>query len=193
MRLYPPHMRFAAVALVACCAISNAFATASPGDPADTDLSPTDGWQLLSSSPVTVVQAVPAGAQVPAPQSAAQRDASSTAASPLTIAATAALAGATPSMPTSGAAIAGAPFSLVAGEPLESQLMNWARRAGWKVLWNLPDDNNWIVPGDEACGTDFETAVSHVIEELASNGADVVGDSWRSNHTIVITQSGATE
>jgi hypothetical protein len=85
------------------------------------------------------------------------------------------------------------PFSLVAGEPLESQLMVWARRAGWKVLWNLPEDNNWIVPGDEVCGTDFEAAVSHVVDELASNGADVVGDSWRGNHTIVITQSGATE
>ncbi|SAL05771.1 Toxin co-regulated pilus biosynthesis protein Q [Caballeronia calidae] len=71
--------------------------------------------------------------------------------------------------------------------------MKWAQRAGWKVLWNLPDDNNWIVPGDEVCGTDFEAAVNHVIEELASNGADVVADSWRGNHTIVMTQSGATE
>jgi hypothetical protein len=84
-------------------------------------------------------------------------------------------------------------FNLVAGEPLEAQLMAWAKRAGWKVLWNLPPDDNWIVPGDESCGADFESAIKRVIEELASNGADVVGDSWRGNHTIVVSQSGATE
>jgi hypothetical protein len=71
--------------------------------------------------------------------------------------------------------------------------MAWASRAGWKVLWNLPPDNNWIVPGDEDCGTNFEAAVQHVTESLAANGADIVGDSWRGNHTIVITQSGATD
>jgi hypothetical protein len=84
-------------------------------------------------------------------------------------------------------------FALVAGEPLEAQLFAWAKRAGWKVLWNLPEDNNWIVPGDQACGTNFETAVKQVIETLAANGIDIVGDSWRGNRTIVLSQSGATD
>lgn len=96
--------------------------------------------------------------------------------------------------PRAGApAAAGQPFELVAGTPLEGQLFAWAKKAGWTVLWNLPDDNNWIVPGGGSYGTDFETAVKRVIEDLAGNGADIVGDSWRGNHTIVISQSGATD
>jgi hypothetical protein len=85
------------------------------------------------------------------------------------------------------------PFMLTAGEPLEAQLFAWAKRAGWKVLWRMPDDSNWIVPNSQSCGPDFESAVRQVVQTLAGNGEDIVGDSWRGNHTIVISQSGATD
>lgn len=79
-------------------------------------------------------------------------------------------------------------FRLVKGEPLQLQLQQWAARAGWTVVWNVPD--GWIVPGDKTYGTDFEVAVQRAVEELASNGADVVGDSWRGNRTVIISQNG---
>lgn len=81
-------------------------------------------------------------------------------------------------------------FSLVAGKSIESQVRGWATRAGWHLIWNLPDD--WIAPGDRAYGTNFEQAVRHVIEELAGNGAGVVGDIWRGNKTVVVSSVGAT-
>ncbi|WP_316157491.1 toxin co-regulated pilus biosynthesis Q family protein [Cupriavidus sp. BIC8F] len=96
---------------------------------------------------------------------------------------------------TSTAAAAVAPvtqeFRLLKGEPLQQQLQGWATRAGWTVAWNVPD--GWIVPGDKAYGSDFETAVKRVVEELASNGADVVGDSWRGNRTVIISQNGMVQ
>ncbi len=83
------------------------------------------------------------------------------------------------------------PFDLIAGESVEAQLQEWAKRVGWTVLWNVSDA--WVVPGNNSYGTDFESAVKRVTEDLAANGADIVGDSWRDNHTIVITQNGAAE
>ncbi|MDK3022941.1 toxin co-regulated pilus biosynthesis Q family protein [Cupriavidus taiwanensis] len=85
----------------------------------------------------------------------------------------------------------GAVFRLVKGEALQQQLQNWANRAGWTVAWNVPD--GWIVPGDKDYGSDFESAVKRVVEELANNGADVVGDSWRGNRTVIISQNGMVQ
>ncbi|MFS8981447.1 toxin co-regulated pilus biosynthesis Q family protein [Cupriavidus necator] len=92
----------------------------------------------------------------------------------------------------SGAAVpAAGTFRLIKGVPLQQQLQSWANRAGWTVAWNVPD--GWIVPGDKAYGSDFEAAVQLVVEELASNGADVVGDSWRGNRTVIISQNGVVQ
>ncbi|TDF64887.1 toxin co-regulated pilus biosynthesis Q family protein [Cupriavidus sp. L7L] len=96
----------------------------------------------------------------------------------------------TPAVP-SVAPAAGAVFRLVKGEALQQQLQNWANRAGWTVTWNVPD--GWIVPGDKDYGSDFESAVKRVVEELANNGADVVGDSWRGNRTVIISQNGMVQ
>ncbi len=74
---------------------------------------------------------------------------------------------------------------------MEAQLLDWAKRAGWTVLWKVSDA--WVVPGNKSYGADFESAVKRVTEDLAANGADIIGDSWRDNHTIVITQNGAAE
>jgi hypothetical protein len=82
-------------------------------------------------------------------------------------------------------------FELVAGRSLELQLQGWAKRAGWTFSWNVQKD--WIVPSGEAFGTNFEEAAQRVIEELASNGADVRADIYTGNHTVVVHQAGAAE
>lgn len=94
-------------------------------------------------------------------------------------------------VPPSAAPVVGVVFRLVKGEPLQQQLQHWAARAGWTVAWNIPD--GWIVPGNKDYGSDFEGAVKRVVEELASNGADVVGDSWRGNRTVIISQNGMVQ
>ncbi|RWA55731.1 pilus assembly protein [Cupriavidus sp. UYMSc13B] len=71
---------------------------------------------------------------------------------------------------------------------MQNQLEDWGKRAGWKVLWNVPD--TWIVPGDKAYGSDFAAAAQAVIEDLAANGADVLLDAWKDNKTVVIHQGG---
>ncbi|MBP0633134.1 MULTISPECIES: toxin co-regulated pilus biosynthesis Q family protein [unclassified Cupriavidus] len=135
-----------------------------------------DGWQQLQA---------PHGAK-----------AAKAAGSPTLLAANTPSAGAAPSMASTPAVpitapAAGAVFRLVKGEALQQQLQNWASRAGWTVAWNVPD--GWIVPGDKDYGSDFESAVKRVVEELANNGADVVGDSWRGNRTVIISQNGMVQ
>ncbi|WP_321816711.1 MULTISPECIES: toxin co-regulated pilus biosynthesis Q family protein [unclassified Paraburkholderia] len=84
----------------------------------------------------------------------------------------------------------GAPitFTLVSGESLERQLAGWAKRAGWTVTWNTPED--WIVPHASSFGSDFQQAITEVINQMESNGADVRGDIWTGNHTVVIDRAG---
>ncbi len=96
----------------------------------------------------------------------------------------------TPAVPSVAPTVS-AVFRLVKGEAVQQQLQNWANRAGWTVAWNVPD--GWIVPGDKDYGSDFESAVKRVVEELANNGADVVGDSWRGNRTVIISQNGMVQ
>lgn len=80
-------------------------------------------------------------------------------------------------------------FDLVAGIPAQAQLEGWGKRAGWKVLWNVP--NSWSVPGGLSYGTDFATAVQAVINDMATNGADIYIDVWERNKTVVISQGGS--
>jgi len=84
-----------------------------------------------------------------------------------------------------------APYELVGGQSLEFQLMAWAKRAGWAVSWNTPDD--FVPPHDSSWGTDFQTAVTNVFEQLAANGADVHADIWKGkgDNTVVVDKPGA--
>lgn len=82
------------------------------------------------------------------------------------------------------------PFALKAGESLETQLQGWAAKAGWTVIWNLPND--WIVPGAATFTPDFETSANRVVEALSHNGADVRADVYTVNKTIVIHQAGGS-
>lgn len=82
-------------------------------------------------------------------------------------------------------------FTLVAGQSLEHQLRDWAKWAGWTVVWNEPHD--WLVPGAATFGTNFQQAVEQVVMALANNGADVRADVYPPNRTIVVHPAGASE
>lgn len=84
-----------------------------------------------------------------------------------------------------------AEYTLRAGEPIEDQLRGWAKRAGWTLIWDAPQD--WVVPGDAAFGTDFESASKSVLEALSKNGADIRGDLYPANHTLVVHAAGQHE
>lgn len=131
-----------------------------------------DGWQSLQTSRAN----------------AASIDRTLLAASGASPAASASSSAAAAVSAPPAAVVVGDVYRLVKGEPLQQQLQKWATRAGWTVVWNVPD--GWIVPGDKDYGGDFELAVKRVVEELANNGADVVGDSWRGNRTVIISQNG---
>ncbi len=81
-------------------------------------------------------------------------------------------------------------YRLEAGLPIQDQLVAWCKRAGWTLLWNLPPDENWIVPGTKDYGTDFEHAISTVVRTLARNGADIRGQGHRDNHIFIVRPGG---
>ncbi|MCQ0031470.1 toxin co-regulated pilus biosynthesis Q family protein [Burkholderia glumae] len=87
------------------------------------------------------------------------------------------------------AAVRGAEtYRLEAGLPIDEQLRDWARRAGWTLLWNL--EPGWIVPGAQDFGTDFRSAMDQAISSLADNGADVRGDGYQANHVFIVHHKG---
>jgi len=177
-------MLLAAFALAAYCAMPAAQAATSrhSANSEEMDELSDDGWQLLGagdSAPGKVTQkSTRTTKQVAASSKTAPAAALSDEAVQI------------PAQKTAQVAPVTTPaYALAAGESGEAQLLAWAKRAGWTVLWNVQDA--WIVPGNKEYGNDFETAVKQVTEDLAANGADVLGDSWRGNHTIIITQNGA--
>ncbi|MFP3637934.1 toxin co-regulated pilus biosynthesis Q family protein [Paraburkholderia sp. SIMBA_054] len=149
--------------------------TNSSGDA--TDGLPGTGWNLVSKADVAP------GANVPAP-SASPKSVASAEAKPDS--------GATIEDKVIATPVPVAPtFDLVAGQSLESQLLEWAKRAGWAVVWNATDD--FIVPGGSSYGTDFVVATQTVFDDAAKNGADFRLDIYKGNRSIVVDQSGASE
>lgn len=207
----PPSAALAAL-LLAGASIASSAATAAPikSLPAnDWQRLSDEGWQLLvpsgSSSqtpvaalapavkvamPITVpVAPAPKPTALPAPMPGSTQTstaASNASASSAVLAAASTTAKAPPSPIAVPADLA--MFRLVAGESVQSQLEEWAGRAGWKVLWKVPD--SWIVPGEKGYQADFGAAAAAVVEDLASNGADVLIDVWQDNKTVVIHQGG---
>ncbi len=197
MRLDLPRMLLAAVALAACFTLPTVHAATSKQSaiPEESEELSGDGWQLLSSSesaPKAATKKSSAVTKQPA-ASVANPKQVAVAGSSADIAATAPKAPQSEGTPAASASLPPASppvsFALVAGESVESQLLAWAKRAKWNVLWSVQDA--WVVPGNKDYGTDFESAVKSVTEDLAGNGADILGDSWRGNNMIVITQNGA--
>lgn len=172
MRSLLTHKRMAAIAMAACTVMTAAHAGSR------TTIADADGWQPLG------------GGRTGTKSGAAQRSGTGEASSLMAAASSLASSSAEPSVSVTPISPS-RPFDLIAGESVEAQLQEWAKRAGWTVLWKVSDA--WVVPGNKTYGADFESAVKRVTEDLAANGADIVGDSWRDNHTIVITQNGAAE
>ncbi|CAJ0781280.1 TcpQ domain-containing protein [Ralstonia chuxiongensis] len=198
MRPDLPRMLLAAAALAACFNLPTAHAATAQqiAIPEESDGLSGNGWQLLSPSEPSPNAATkkPGAVSNQSAASAASPKQSSAAGSLVGLAAMAPKApqseGTAASSATSSASVSPpVPFALVAGESVESQLLAWAKLAQWNVLWNVHD--TWLVPGNKDYGTDFESAVRRVTEDLAVNGADILGDSWRGNRTIVISQNGA--
>lgn len=92
---------------------------------------------------------------------------------------------------TAASEAAASGFALQAGQSLQAQLQRWARDAGWTVVWTSPDD--WIVPGAGPSGGAFADAAREVIEALAQDGADIRGDLYLGNHTLVVHVAGEDE
>ncbi|WP_162878146.1 toxin co-regulated pilus biosynthesis Q family protein [Trinickia diaoshuihuensis] len=82
-------------------------------------------------------------------------------------------------------------FALVGGQSLETQMQEWAKRAGWSLTWNTPDD--WVVPHDYTYTGNFQDAVQQVFTQLADDGADVRADIWKGNSAVVVDKAGAHE
>jgi Toxin co-regulated pilus biosynthesis protein Q len=126
------------------------------------------------------------------PEKASATAAASSAATPQVPAPASNASGTAAAAPASDAAVIVTPvapsFDLVAGASVQSQLQGWAERAGWSVTWNTSDD--WIVPHANSYGTDFEEAITKVISQMQANGADIRGDVWRGNHTVVVDKAG---
>lgn len=81
------------------------------------------------------------------------------------------------------------PFELKAGLPLEDQILEWARRSHWAVLWNIP--GNWTAPNNASFGGSFEQAAIQVFDQMGDNGADIWVDVWEGNNTIIVTPTGS--
>uniref|UniRef100_E6QMU6 Toxin co-regulated pilus biosynthesis protein Q C-terminal domain-containing protein n=1 Tax=mine drainage metagenome TaxID=410659 RepID=E6QMU6_9ZZZZ len=82
-------------------------------------------------------------------------------------------------------------YTLHAGDPIEDQLRGWAKQAGWTLIWDAPQD--WVVPGNATFGHDFQAAAKSVLEALSKNGADIRGDLYPANHTLVVHAAGQHE
>jgi len=75
-------------------------------------------------------------------------------------------------------------ITLVAGKPISEQLREQAKKDGWNVIWNVPQD--WIVPNGAQFKGDFMSAASQVIQSLSSNGANIHADFYKGNRTLIV-------
>lgn len=79
-------------------------------------------------------------------------------------------------------------WTLTAGKSIGQELTTWADKAGWKVIWNLPND--WTIPADTTYEGEFSDAAAKVIETLAGNGALIRSQFYEGNKTMVINGPG---
>ncbi|WP_369050179.1 TcpQ domain-containing protein [Burkholderia gladioli] len=156
-------------------------AVSAPAAPSGTERSVVSAGDPQPGSPG--LRAGDGSLDAPATHTAASLSARPDAAAPLPLASS-------PAVPSLDAKPAVVVYRLQGGLPIEAQLMAWAKPVHWTVLWNLPPDANWIVPGDMDFGTDFEDAIAQVVRILASNGADIRGHGHRLTRTFVIQPAG---
>ncbi len=99
--------------------------------------------------------------------------------------------------PALGPAIVDKPVAPVAhwaiddGQAISDALKDWAKKAGWSVVWNLHDD--WSAPHATDFTGDFVEAAGNAIKALADNGADIRGIFYQTNKTLVVSAGGSHE
>lgn len=77
------------------------------------------------------------------------------------------------------------------GQVISAALKDWAKKAGWSVVWGLRDD--WTAPNATSFSGDFVDAASSAIKALADNGADIHGTFYKANKTLVVSPRGSHE
>lgn len=80
-------------------------------------------------------------------------------------------------------------WTLTAGHTVGKDLQEWAVKAGWRVVWNLPKD--WSIPASTTFHGNFKEAASSVIKNLAANGALIRAQFYDGNNTLVVNGPGA--
>jgi len=99
--------------------------------------------------------------------------------------------------PAQGPAIVAKPAPVVQhweiddGQAISDALKDWAKKAGWSVVWNLHDD--WSAPHATDFTGDFVDAAGSAIKALADNGADIRGIFYQTNKTLVVSAGGSHE
>ena len=79
-------------------------------------------------------------------------------------------------------------WTLRQGMPVGKELSEWAQKAGWNVVWNLPKD--YVVPAQKIYSGDFKAVTSEVINTLAENGLVIRVKFYDGNKTAVISGAG---
>lgn len=82
-------------------------------------------------------------------------------------------------------------WNLREGQMVGKEIQNWAKNAGWKVIWQLPKD--WFIPASTTFSGDFKAAASEVITTLAANGILIRAQFFDGNKTMVVTGPGVVE
>jgi hypothetical protein len=88
--------------------------------------------------------------------------------------------------PSTPAAAAPA-FSLIGGQRLDLQLVDWAKRAGWQLIWS--SNRTWMVPGTASISYvgSVDAAMEAAVADLYANGVPVRLDIWSANKVMEIS------
>lgn len=70
-------------------------------------------------------------------------------------------------------------WTLRAGQPIHSQLQNWAAQAGWAFTWNM--ERSWIIPAEASFDGSFDEALEQVIVSLYMEGHPIRLAIWEGN------------
>lgn len=70
-------------------------------------------------------------------------------------------------------------WRLRAGQPIHTQIQEWAQLAGWEVKW--AKDKSWVAPADAEFSGDFLEALSALVSGLYSEGKSVRMRAWKGN------------
>ncbi|VVE13983.1 MULTISPECIES: toxin co-regulated pilus biosynthesis Q family protein [Pandoraea] len=137
-------------------------------------------WAASDSSVLTR-----AGWQPLAGSDTAATDAGSTSAPDVTSGAT------LPAAPINAAVSATKPadtWTIREGFPIGEEIKDWAKRAGWRVVWQMPRDV--IAAAATSFTGDFPSAVTDVVKTLAANGALIRAKIFDGNRTVLIQGPG---